>query len=194
MILTRLLDKYENSKHLMQPGASNRRVMLQTDKKDLPEYDWERAAVRDQYNLAAQELERKGLVTLEWNKGLPIFKKVILNLDQVERAYQEIGSRHPRRAAEEAYDAIWGALPAVQTPWIAAWRDDVCRELREKWKLPGVCTKGEEYLRDFLRVLTYYDGMGETYTTVRSLSSKCFHNSKRFEGNWRRTSAGGRAI
>ena len=33
LILNRLLDKYENSKHLTQPGASTRRVMLRIDKK-----------------------------------------------------------------------------------------------------------------------------------------------------------------
>ena len=38
MILSRLLDKYENSKHLLQPGVSTRRVMLRIDQKELPEY------------------------------------------------------------------------------------------------------------------------------------------------------------
>ena len=36
IIINRLLDKYESSKHLYEPGVSNRRVMLRTDprKKD----------------------------------------------------------------------------------------------------------------------------------------------------------------
>ena len=37
IILNRLLDKYENSKHLLAPGASTRRVMLKVEKKDIPE-------------------------------------------------------------------------------------------------------------------------------------------------------------
>lgn len=57
IILTRLLDKYEKSKHLLEPGSSNRRVMLRIDKKDLPEYKHETASVRDAFNQAAQELE-----------------------------------------------------------------------------------------------------------------------------------------
>lgn len=35
-ILTRLLAKYEKSKHMLAPGQSNRRVMLQIEKKELP--------------------------------------------------------------------------------------------------------------------------------------------------------------
>ena len=91
VILSRLLDKFENSKHLTDPGSSNRRVMLRGDKKELPEYQRENAAIRDRFNRAAMELERKGLIHLEWISGQPIFSKVILELEHVERAYNEIG-------------------------------------------------------------------------------------------------------
>ena len=53
VILNRLLDKYENSKHLSEPGTSTRRVMLRIEKKELPEYLYEDAAIRDSYNEAA---------------------------------------------------------------------------------------------------------------------------------------------
>ena len=38
VILNRLLDKFENSKHLSEPNTSRRRVMLRIDKRELPEY------------------------------------------------------------------------------------------------------------------------------------------------------------
>ena len=44
VILSRLLDKFENSKHLSDPGTSHRRVMLRVEKKELPEYRYEDAA------------------------------------------------------------------------------------------------------------------------------------------------------
>ena len=50
LLLSRLLDKYEKSKHLMQPGTSSRRVMLRVEKKELPEYQYENAQVRDEWN------------------------------------------------------------------------------------------------------------------------------------------------
>lgn len=65
VILSRLLDKYENSRHLSQPGVSTRRVMLRIEKKEFPEYHYEDASVRDACNQLAIELKQKGLVTLE---------------------------------------------------------------------------------------------------------------------------------
>mgnify|MGYP007059357803 FL=1 len=62
VILNRLLDKFENSKHLSEPNTSRRRVMLRIDKRELPEYQYEDAAVRDAYNAAARELERQALL------------------------------------------------------------------------------------------------------------------------------------
>lgn len=62
VILNRLLDKFENSKHLSEPNTSRRRVMLRIDKRELPEYQYEDAVVRDAYNIAARELEQQALV------------------------------------------------------------------------------------------------------------------------------------
>ena len=38
ILLSHLLDKYEKSKHLTQPGTSTRRVMLRIEKHEFPEY------------------------------------------------------------------------------------------------------------------------------------------------------------
>ena len=82
MILNRLLDKYENSRHLSEPGASTQRVMLRVEKKELPGYLYEDAAIRDSYNEAALELEKQHLVQLEWVKGRPVLSAVVLRLFQ----------------------------------------------------------------------------------------------------------------
>ena len=78
IILSRLLDKYENSKHLFEPGVSARRVMLRIEKKELPEYDYQEASVRDAFNQAAQVLEKDHLVELEWVTGRPVLSAIIL--------------------------------------------------------------------------------------------------------------------
>ena len=88
-ILNRLLDKYEASKHLLEPGTSTRRVMLRVEKKELPEYFYEEAVIRDSYNEAAKELEAQGLVQLEWVKGRPVLSAIILCLDQVMPCYAD---------------------------------------------------------------------------------------------------------
>ena len=65
-ILSALLEKYENSKHLTEPGSSSRRVMLRIEKKELIGYDYQTAEIRDRFHQAAKELEESGLVELEW--------------------------------------------------------------------------------------------------------------------------------
>ena len=83
IILNRLLNKYENSKHLLNPGTSLRRVMLKVEKKDFPEYIYEDAVIRDAYNEAALKLEKEHLVQLEWVKGRPVLSAIVLRLDQI---------------------------------------------------------------------------------------------------------------
>ena len=67
IILNSMLDKYESSKHLMEHGESNRRVMLRiaSGKKEFPEYDYQDASIRDTFNDAATALEKESLVTYE---------------------------------------------------------------------------------------------------------------------------------
>ena len=87
IILNRLLNKYENSKHLLDPGTSLRRVMLKVEKKDFPEYIYEDAVIRDAYNEAALELEKKHLVQLEWVKDRPVLSAIVLRLDQISQCF-----------------------------------------------------------------------------------------------------------
>ena len=86
VILNRLLDKFENSKHLSEPNTSRRRVMLRIDKRELPEYQYEDAVVRDAYNIAARELEQQALVRLEWARKQSVLSCIVLNLERAHSA------------------------------------------------------------------------------------------------------------
>lgn len=129
VILNRLLDKYEKSKHLLQPGTSNRRVMLQTERKDLPEYNYENAQIRDSFNLAAKELEQQGLIELEWLQGRQVMMVLALRLDpdSIHRAYQLANRLHPRERAEKVCSLVKQAISDIQTPWISRWREHSCK-------------------------------------------------------------------
>ena len=187
IILTRLLDKYEKSKHLLEPGSSNRRVMLRIEKKELPEYRHETASIRDAFNQAVQELEQEQLISAEWLKGRPVLSAVILNLDQVERCYQMTDRTHPRRQAEIVEQMIQSALDRVETAWIAAWRDDICANAKDTYTVPGYCRKDTGFLADLLSALVQYDFLRGEPITMRAFSSMCYHNSKTFEREVRDT-------
>lgn len=180
IILNRLLDRYENSKHLSEPNASKRRVMLRISKKELPEYDYESAAVRDAYNDAARELEQQALVQLEWVRERTVLSAVILNLNQVMRCYEQAGRMHPRERAERIADLVTQSLAHVSVPWIAAWRDEVCEAARERMRIPTFCKENDRLLRDVLLAFRKYAALSGG-VTMRAFSSQCFCDTKYFE-------------
>lgn len=185
IILSRLLDKYEASKHLTQPGASSRRVMLRTGKKELPEYQYETAEIRDKYNAAAQGLEQEKLVQLEWVQGRPVLCAIVLNLEHVHQAYDAIGRIHPQKKAETVCALLEKGLARLETPWIKQWGRQVGAAAQKTFRVPAYCKAGTEYLADLLSVFTHYDALRGEAITMRAFSTLCFQNSKRFERDFR---------
>ena len=80
VLVNRLLDKYEKSAHLLTPGRSTRRVLLNVEKKDIPEYDYEYAPVRDAFNAAAKALEEQQLVCIEWADNRMVMQKIAIRI------------------------------------------------------------------------------------------------------------------
>jgi len=183
LILTRLLEKYENSSHLRSPGTSKKRVMLQILRNDLPEYVYETAGVRDRFNDAVRKLESEKLVKAEWLVDRPVIKVIVLNLDsgQIIKTYQAAGRIHPVKAAEEFCAFVENVLSNVKTTWISSWRDDICGRTRETLQLPAVCKQGDRFAREFVKLLAYYNSLNGGTVTTRAFSTACFQNSKRFE-------------
>lgn len=184
IILDRLLDKFENSKHLSNPGTSHRRVMLRIDKKELPEYRYEDATTRDAYNEAARVLEAKKMVQLEWINGRPLLSAVILDLDQVMSCYTELARVHPKTRAYHISSLIASALEGVSIPWIVAWKEDTCSEAVEHLKLPNFCKTDDALLCDLLRSFQEYAVLSGSIT-MRAFSVRCFSDTKYFEHNIR---------
>ena len=183
-ILNRLLNKYENSKHLLDPGTSLRRVMLKVEKKDFPEYIYEDAVIRDAYNEAALELEKKHLVQLEWVKDRPVLSAIVLRLDQISQCYASAGRVHPKVRASQIIQLINGSLKDVAIPWIIAWKVDVCRSAAEQLKIPVFCKTDDTPLQDLLCAFREYSALPGSIT-MRAFSSKCFSDTKYFERNVR---------
>ena len=184
VILNRLLDKYENSKHLSEPGTSTRRVMLRVGKKELPEYLYEDAGIRDSYNEAALELEKQHLVQLEWVKTRPVLSAIVLRLDQIPQCYASAERVHPKVRASQVVQLIDGSLKDVTIPWMIAWKADVCRSSAEQLKIPAFCKTDDTPLRDLLCAFREYSALSGGIT-MRAFSSRCFSDTKYFERNVR---------
>lgn len=184
VILNRLLDKFENSKHLSEPNTSRRRVMLRIDKRDLPEYQYEDAVVRDAYNIAARELEQQALVRLEWARKQSVLSCIVLDLERVAQCYECADRVHPQKKAEEVANIIMQKLADNPVPWIAAWRDAVCAQVRNSMKVPTYCRENDGLLQELLLTFQRYAELSGS-VTMRAFSSQCFHDTKYFERNVR---------
>ena len=184
VILNRLLDKFENSRHLLEPNTSRRRVMLRIDKKELPEYQYEDATVRDAYNAAAWELERQALVRLEWARKQSVLACIVLDLERVAQCYEYADRVHPRKRAEEVEHLITKKLEGNPVSWIAAWRDAVCAQVRNSMKVPTYCRENDGLLQELLLTFQRYAELSGS-VTMRAFSSQCFHDTKYFERNVR---------
>lgn len=187
IILSRLLDKYENSKHLLEPGTSNRRVMLRIgfSTKEFPEYDYQDALIRDAFNEAAIILEKEGFVVIEWVKGRPVLQCITLNLEKVMECYRLIDRVHPKELAMKVASLVTERLSAISAKWILAWRNEILTNALEEVRVPSFCKKNLLVLEDLLTAFCVYDALNGETITMRAFSSKCYHDTKYFERNVR---------
>lgn len=180
-ILSRLLDRYEASRHLLEPGVSKRRVMLRIERKELPEYRYDQSAeLRDTWNAAAESLQEQGLVTIEWARP-KLMSVLSLNLGKTEEAYHLCDRVHPRQRAEDFIQTVEEALASVRLSWILSWKTEVCDKARNTYRIPAFCQTDFTLLDLLLRAFQVYDGLNGSPISQRAFSIACFHDSKVFE-------------
>ena len=187
VIVSHLLVKYECSKHLFQPNASGRSVMLKIGpgKRDFPEYDYENASIRDFWNAQAIHLEQEGLIRNEWVKGRPVLSCIRLNLNRVMDCYRLIGRTHPKDLAVQVAALVNRRLEHASSPWIIAWREQVSSDAQTKYIVPPYCKGSLSFLDNLLTALESYDALCGESITMRAFSSKCYHDTKYFEREMR---------
>lgn len=175
IILNKLLDKYENSKSLIE--ESNRKISLNL--KKIKEYDIENYEAKNIFHQVIFELEKKGLVKYEWKKHEigNIFERIYLNKENVDLAYNEIG----RIQIKCINNSLINLLKEVkfQKDWLKEYREDMIEYILSKHKPNNLFNY--EYGKDILKVLKIIDT--EEQILKRALSIKCFGDSKYFENN-----------
>ncbi len=183
-MLSDLLKKYEKSKHLKSPNSSNRRVTLSKEKGELRGYQWENLKSATLFAQEAKRLEGEGLVTIHWEIQEKVLGLVVLNLDRVAEAYAFLGQRPPWQQADEAVALLRQQLEPLQSPWLKAWRDGLCGEITQSWKLPPFFKKGEDYVKNLCALFRVYDQFPKEGRTLRSFSIQALHNSKTLEQHY----------
>ncbi len=182
-ILNPLLVKYEKSTHLVAPGQSNRRVLLQVKNKEVPFYDYENAVCRDAVNEVVRALEAQAVIGVKWASSY-VFETLWLRLENIAQAYQLCDKVTPQKQVQACVANIQCVAQTLSTDWILAWCEEICAKMEKTLKVSGICAE-EEGLSELLRAFQVYDALPEEGMTMRAFSARCYQDTKKFEKKYR---------
>ena len=186
IILSALLAKYEKSPAcLLHPETARQWPSLKLDKRtiedsDLPGYVYTDRSIRDTYNLAAQQLEQKGLVTLRYAANNVVLARITLVLPQVEQAYAYLGQPSPQKQVASFLQLI-EPLAENKISWLQVWQAEQKTTILAKQKLSAEQKKLLTRLEQLVRAFLVYEKQAGQDIAMRVFSIKCYHDSKVFE-------------
>ena len=181
IILNRLLDKYEKSLHAQGQGLSNRRVLLKTDRGDIPEYDYHDVNIRDAFNEEVEALEKKGVIKSNWARKGYILSEIWLNLENVDLAYHLICRESKERICENYVQLLKQLKEQCKSAWIHNFANVQIDETERRRRLSSLINRDIAELSDLLSALRCYDELNGESITMRAFSIRCYNNSKHFQ-------------
>ena len=112
LLLNNLMDSYEKS--LLSSGKNKVQIHISMafSRRNMPEYFDESSMVYEEIHVAANELEKRGFLTIQWKNKKPgtIIEKVILNEEKVDEVYEYLG-RTPKADDEKLTREILEDVP-----------------------------------------------------------------------------------
>lgn len=182
-ILSLLLTKYERSLTNRKGVASKQRPQFAFDGSELEadyfdEMDYQK---REMIHEALKELSDKGLVEVkrESFREDSEVRKVYLNVDHVEKAYQLTGIVPKGKKITLLREEL---APLVAHPWdwVQEWIEEAQQSFAEYRQVTGIDMDGPEVLRDLVTVLLALPSI-DGVVLKRVFSQSVLHDSKRFE-------------
>ncbi|GAB1475487.1 DUF3322 domain-containing protein [Bacillota bacterium] len=191
LILNRLLDRYEKSRHFTE-GQSQRRIMLKMVQNDFPEYDIENPLIKETFNSAISELTQKNLTGFDWLRYEEgnIIDKVWLNVSNIEEAYRHLGRKPRRLVLDMLLDQVIAGKKKIAEGWILRYLEDVEHSVKERSSTAGLLPNDREQASALLRALQAIDALQGEQRLERVFSLSCFGDSKYFERNIRAKTIG----
>ena len=181
IVLNRLLDKYEKSLHAQGQGLSKRRVLLSTDRGDIPEYDYHDVNIRDAFNGEVEALGKKGIVKSNWARKGYVLSEIWLNLESVDLAYLLVSRESKARICENYIQLLKQLKVQCSAAWIHNFADAQISETERRRRLSPLINRDIAEFMDVLSALRNYDGLNGESITMRAFSIKCYNNSKHFQ-------------
>jgi hypothetical protein len=150
-----------------------------------PGFDTARPDEKESYLEAAESLERKGIITVKWEKRGRGERLKTISCEHFEKLFEEAGRPYPQTEAEEIRAAIAAKAVAKaqahgepQAEQIASLLEHLSRHFGPREIGRGIDSQTTE---DFIRLLEFLlEGSREKLTT-RALSVLLYRDSKRLE-------------
>ena len=179
IILNLLLDRYERSGHCLPGRASNKRIMLNLSKGDIESYRENDPKVTE-FNSAIETLAAESFITTTWRKGYEgwLYERIILNLDELDKAYVIAGREPLSKVAVGIDDILQQAKAQITTPWKLRFIEDECARLQEKLRTSRLLPADKTLVEAIMKVLQYAEDGPEL---MRVISANCFCDSKYLE-------------
>ena len=181
LLLNDLLTKYENSAHFHGVARVNRRILFTFNKKSVPAYfAGDRPQVKEALHQTVKELERQGILAVEWIPGEKnnLLRRVSLNLNKTEEAYAAIG-RIPRMdQLAEVNRLVEDAASGIKTHWIREFLLYCQDEITQQLTWPALLPKERPELELLLKALKGLDVKGDEDILERVFSIRYLGGSK----------------
>jgi len=180
-ILNLLLSRYERSGHCLPGKETKKRVMLNLSRGDLDCYRENDPSIAD-INSAIEILISEGIVSALWRKGYEgwLYGRVILNLDELDRAYARVCREPLSRMADTIYRVLCQAAPQLHTAWKLRFLEDESKLLLVNLRPSRLLPMNEALVWSIMKVLCYTENGPEL---MRVISASCFRDSKYLEQN-----------
>ena len=184
IILNKLLDKFFNSKPLVENTERNRDVILKCDNKNFPEYNYEDYEIKEKYYKAIKELEAKDIVTVKERRGaMHIVEEIRLVIENSELACALVGRPYVPNEVDYLKSKLAIAHEQCELEWLKQFFSNELRKLENKCKLVGLWKKDRKHIDDVVNALVCLKSTIQVPISMRVFSQKLYHDSKHFERN-----------
>lgn len=179
MILNKLIDKYEKSKHYSDGTEFTRRIFVNCD--DL--VDVTDPYENEQFLSDIFELRTKNFVDCDWKRQDLVVDRIWLILDNTDRIYKYLGRKSKNDEVNDVLIEIERLSRSIKTAWIKEYLHIQYNNIKEKNKLSGMWRSNITLIREILAALGRIDRLNGKSISMRTLSIELYSDSKYFERN-----------
>lgn len=181
LILNKLIDKYESSRHYGDPEKILRGIFFYFREKYIPDYFVDTTAeYKNTINATCKELQARGFIQIYWKKHEEgnLIDKVRLDLTSLKEIYEYLG-RKPKLIKEATFKNLIGEYHRCRPGWLQEFYQFLLSRIEEHKNPVYIDLENKEQAEDIFKTLNSIVELdGEV--PIRIFSVRILNDSKRF--------------